>query len=210
MHEPSDHAAIERDVLVGQRAQVAKHCRFRAVTGEGFVLQVVGGALLSSRNRIALGFDGDNSILDPERVEHGKDVVGGRGLVAGDTDMIGIDQTQVDPGFLGRSDDVGRLARNLSEHGVEERIVDYGHAAFAQAVCQRVCAGSDAQRDRLESLGAVVARVHRGEDGEEHLSGTDVGCRLLSANVLLTCLQREAVCLVSVGVDRDATKRPGS
>ena len=50
--------------------------------------------------------------------------------------MIGIDQTQVDPRFLGRSDDVGRLARNLSEHGVEERIVDNGHAAFAQAVCQ--------------------------------------------------------------------------
>ena len=55
----------------------------------------------------------------------------------------------------------------------------------------------------------MVARVHRSEDGEEHLSGTDVGRRLLAANVLLTCLQRQAVCLVSVGVDGDADQAAG-
>ena len=33
--------------------------------------------------------------------------------------------------------------------------------------------------------------------------------RLLAANVLLTCLQRQAVCLVSVGVDGDADQAAG-
>jgi hypothetical protein len=47
----------------------------------------------------------------------------------------------------------------------------------------------------------VVDGVHRGDDGEQHLGGADVGGGLLAADVLLAGLQREAVGLAPLGVD---------
>ncbi len=66
-----------------------------------------------------------------------------------------------------------------------------------------------AGRDRPQALGAVVDGVHRGDDGEQHLGGADVGRRLVAADVLLAGLQREAVGRTALGVDRDADQAAG-
>ena len=56
---------------------------------------------------------------------------------------------------------------------------------------------------------AVVDGVHARHHGEQHLRGADVGGRLLTADVLLAGLQREAVGRGAVGVDRHADEAPG-
>ena len=62
----------------------------------------------------------------------------------------------------------------------------------------------DAARDAAQAFGAVVDRVHAGDDRRQHLRRADVGRRLLAADVLLARLQREAVGRRAVRVDADA------
>ena len=60
-----------------------------------------------------------------------------------------------------------------------------------------------------EAPRAVVDRVHRRHDGEQHLRGADVRRGLLAADVLLARLQGEAVGGVAVGILRDADEAAG-
>ena len=60
-----------------------------------------------------------------------------------------------------------------------------------------------------QPVGAVVDRVHRRHDGEQHLRGADVRRRLLAADVLLARLQREPVGGVARGILRDADEAAG-
>ena len=66
-----------------------------------------------------------------------------------------------------------------------------------------------APRDRAQPLGAVVDGVHRGDHGQQHLGGADVGGRLVAADVLLAGLQRQPVRRAALGVDRDADQPAG-
>ena len=53
---------------------------------------------------------------------------------------------------------------------------------------------ADAPAGRLrQALRAVIDRVHRGDDGQQHLRGADVGGRLLAADMLLARLQRQPI-----------------
>ena len=48
-------------------------------------------------------------------------------------------------------------------------------------------------RDRGQPFGAVIDRIHRGDHGEQHLRGADIGGRLLAADMLLAGLQCQPV-----------------
>ena len=48
-------------------------------------------------------------------------------------------------------------------------------------------------RDLGQPLRAVIDRIHRGDHGEQHLRGADVGGRLLAADMLLAGLQRQPI-----------------
>ena len=80
--------------------------------------------------------------------------------------------------------------------------------AAAQTGGQHDRAAVHLLRDRSESGGSVVRRVQAGDDREEHLRGADVARRLLPADVLLACLQREPERGPPVGVDRDPHEAP--
>ena len=65
-------------------------------------------------------------------------------------------------------------------------------------ICREGCMSSDAvtvhpSRDPGESVGAVVAGVHRGHHRQQHLSGADVTGRLVATDVLLARLQCQPV-----------------
>ena len=62
---------------------------------------------------------------------------------------------------------------------------------------------------RPQPVGTVVDGVHRGDHGQQHLGGADVGGRLVAADVLLAGLQREPVGRAALGVDRDADQPAG-
>ena len=58
--------------------------------------------------------------------------------------------------------------------------------------------------DLGEPLRPVVDGVHRRRHREQGLGGADVGRRALAANVLLACLQRQAVSRIALSVDGHA------
>ena len=63
--------------------------------------------------------------------------------------------------------------------------------------------------DPPQSLGAVVDRVHRGDDGEEHLRGADVARCLLAPDVLLARLKCHAQAGPAGAILRDADDASG-
>ena len=58
--------------------------------------------------------------------------------------------------------------------------------------------------DCSQSARTVINRIHRRDDGEEHLRRADVTRRFVAADVLLARLQREPVSRASVGIVRNA------
>ena len=67
----------------------------------------------------------------------------------------------------------------------------------------------DPRGDGGQAVGAVVHRVERGDDGQEHLGGADVAGGLLPADVLLAGLEGQAEGGGAVGVDRHPDQAAG-
>ncbi len=63
--------------------------------------------------------------------------------------------------------------------------------------------------DPSQPVGTVVHRIHARHDRQQNLGGADVAGRLLSANVLLSCLQGESVGGGAIGIDRDPDESAG-
>ncbi len=95
-----DHRPVQRDVPVGQPAQVAQHRRLRPVLVEHRVGQELRGARQRRRgvrvDRRSQDHVGDRR-ADAERGPHRLDDLGRRGLVQADADRVGVDDAQVDP-----------------------------------------------------------------------------------------------------------------
>ena len=62
----------------------------------------------------------------------------------------------------------------------------------------------------LQPFGAVIDRVHRGDDRQQHLRGADVGGRLFAADMLLAGLQRQPIGRLPCASTDTPTMRPGS
>ncbi len=197
-----DHAAVQRDVLVGQLPQVAQQRGLGAVGVEHRVGEVFRGAGQRLRQRVrGLGVElVDVDARDAECLPHGRQVRPRGGLVAADADMVGVHPAEVDAAPAGRGDDVIGLARHLRDDGVEELPVQHLDPAAAQLLGEHCRHPVRAGRDRPKPGRAVVHRVHRRHDGQQHLRGADVAGGLLAADVLFAGLQRQPVGLVAVGI----------
>ena len=62
--------------------------------------------------------------------------------------------------------------------------------------------------DPAQPVGAVVLRIQRGDDGQQHLGGADVGRRALASDVLFAGLQGQPVRRAALRVHRDADQAP--
>ena len=207
-----DHRAVEREVLVGQAAQVAQHAGLGPVGAEHRVGQEGRAAQLRGRQGLLhLGFDGGEIQRRGTRAEHRPQRLDSRaagGLVEGDADRAGVDLAQVHAGGARGGMHRGGVG---DAHGdrVEEGRRRHVDAETAQAGGQGRGEAMHAARDRGQAVRAVVAGVHAGHDGEQGLRGADVGGGLLAADVLLAGLHRQAVGLLAVAVDRHADHAPG-
>ena len=108
-----------------------------------------------------------------------------------------------------RAGDECRSIRGANLDGVEERIVHDVGLRLDEPLAERRRARGDICRDPAQSIRAVINRVHRCHDGEQHLSGADVRGGLLTTDVLLARLQREAVRGPALGIHRDADEATG-
>ncbi len=201
-----DHGAVQRQVLVGQRAQVAQHLVLGVVAVEGRVGQVGAGA--DEGGREGVGDAGVqlvqvNRLAIAEHREQVGQVVAGDRFVERDADAGGVDLAQVQAARGGLLVD---RAGVLHAHGqgVEEGLVGQLEAQLLQAGGQDGGLAVHSARDAGQALRAVVDRVHAGHHGQQHLRGADVRGRLFAADVLLAGLQRQAVGRIALGVDGDA------
>ncbi len=198
-----DHRAVHRQVLVGQRTQVAQQFVLAVVGVEHRVGQERGLAQQAGRQRVGgAGIQRVDVQRGTEHRSHGDDVGAGGGLVQADADRVAVDRAQVVTGgaCLGM-DFIGMHAGDVQ--GVEEVATDL-HAGIAQRCGQDRGQAVRAAGNAGQAFRAVVNGVHRGHHRQQHLRGTDVGGGLLAADVLFAGLQGQAVGRVALGIDRNA------
>ena len=107
--------------------------------------------------------------------------------------MVGVGAPDVDAPFAGGVPDSLGPAGNMGQHRVEEPVVHDLNTGAAQSGRHRAGVIVDPAGDRRQAVGAVVAGVHGGHHGQQHLGGADVRSRLIPADVLFAGLQREPV-----------------
>nr|GEU28245.1 hypothetical protein [Tanacetum cinerariifolium] len=206
-----DHGAVQRQVLVGQAAQVAQHFGFGVVAVEHGVRQVRAGAGQVGRERFSyFCFDGVE-IRAVGRAAHrmGKhgpqqgDVFAGGGFVERNAHVRRVDHAQVHAVRVGRSVQLLGIGRGDGQR-VEEGLVGDGVAEGFQVGGQDARVAVHALGDLLQAFWTVVHGVHRGDHRQQHLRGADVGRGFFAADVLFARLQRQAICLVALRVDGHA------
>ncbi len=195
-----DHAAVEREVDVGQAAEVAQHGRLGVVLGEDGMHEDGSPAQQWHGQRVAPTSSGSEGRC-AEGVEYRADVVVGRGLATRDTYVVHVHQAQLDCPLRRRPHDLLGPPRGLDDDRVEELPVDERITRGLQSVGQLHGPAVHPARNAPQSLGTVVHRVHGRDHREEDLCGADVRRRLLAADVLLAGLERQAVGVPALGVD---------
>ena len=209
VHDPSGiMPAVEREVLVGQAAQVAEHRRLGVVLREDGVAQDRAPAQQGLGQRVVGA--GSPPPSRPEGLEHGG-AMGRRGrLAARDPDVVLIDESQEHPAVAGVRDDrrrgPGTSTTTVSKNSRWTRLKPRRSRAAGQVGGAAV----DAAGDAAQPLGPVVHGVHGGHDRQQDLGGADVRGRLLAADVLLARLQGKPVGRAGPPASIESpTSRPG-
>ena len=211
-----DHAAVQRQVLVGELAQVAQHAGFAVMHVEHRVREESAGAAQGGRDQRLHAFferiEGRQglAVLREDRPEQG-DVLARAGFVQRHAHVLMPRQLEVRAlGQRLRHEALGlRGVGGLDGQGIEGRGAGQRAAQLLQASRQHRGVGGHALRDALEALRAVVDGVHAGHDGGQHLRRADVGGGLFAADVLLARLQRQPVGRVAVRVHAHADQTTG-
>ena len=107
--------------------------------------------------------------------------------------MVVVDEPDVDAARLGLVADLRGPTGHPRQHGVEERVVHDVDAGRRQPGRQRARVAVHPARDAGQPVGTVIAGVHRGDHGEQHLRGADVAGGLVAADVLFAGLQGQPV-----------------
>ena len=132
-----------------------------------------------------------------------------RYFIEAQTNRVSIHDIEQDVALerLGRN----RLRLTLFRHrqGVEEGLVLHREAGGRQPCRKLSGVVVDALSDSFEALRSVIDGIHRCHDSQQNLCRTDVGGRLLTADVLLARLQRETVGGVASGILRYADEAAG-
>lgn len=74
----------------------------------------------------------------------------------------------------------------------------------AVTFCQDACQPIDPLGNGGQALGPVVHGKHGGDVGQQSLRGADVGCGLVTPDVLLASLHCHSQCLLAVHISADA------
>ena len=221
-----DHRPIHGQVLVGQRAHVAQQFVLAVVrvehrmlherrlaqqlAGQGigrFTIERVDGRYRRPASRVTRTSLCIVAKVNAEYGCEGNDV-GTRGrLVNAQGDAARIHRAQVDarracPCMHGGGIDVADM------QGVEEIRGD-AQASLAQRAGEDRRHAMRAQGDALESIRAVIDRVHAGHDRQQHLRRANVRGRLFATDMLLAGLQGQPIGRFALGVDRHSDQATG-
>ncbi len=204
-----DHRAVEREVAIAELAHVAQQLGLRTMGVEHRMGEEGAAApqLLGQRLACA-GLDLGKAQLAAEHAPHRLYGLRRRGLVERDAER-GRADAQIDPLRLRAGDDLDLLRAGFDGHGVEERLAGRCKAELAQAGGEHGGATMHPACDVGQALGPVIDRIHRGDHGEQHLRGADVGGRLLAADMLLAGLQGEAIGRRTARIHRQADDAAG-
>ncbi len=144
-----DHAAVQREVLVGEAAKVAQHRCLGVVVREDGVIQDRSTAQErrgAGRCRRAL------PRIGPEGTEHSCDVVRRGRLAARDPDMVLVHEARSTPRPTGVIDDRRRPAGRRHDDGVEEVLVRQAETGLLESGRQVDRAPVDAVGDAAQPL----------------------------------------------------------
>src|SRR5699024_6903661 len=128
-----------------------------------------------------------------EDFEYLGDDLARREFISGDLHRVRIRDVDVDSPFGEGGAQFLGPALYPEGDGVDEVRLEYGDAPFVRPGRDRPGVLVHAGRDRVQAIGPVIDRVHRGHHREQHLRGADVRGRLLAADMLFPGLQGEAV-----------------
>ncbi|MNS52116.1 hypothetical protein D3C72_848200 [compost metagenome] len=212
-----DHRAVQRQVLVGQLAQVAQHVGFGLHAGENRVLQdgafardgcgnAAGGGGVQ---RVDVEFDVVAFQAGGKHVDQRLQVSDGDGFVQRHRQARAIDAAQVDVLALGGGQDGRGGGAGFQQQRVEERVVHDLHTQLDQFATQDGGAALHALGDAANAFRTMPHGVHAGHHGQQHLRRADVGRGLLAADVLFARLQRQAHRRVALRVFRHADQTAG-
>jgi hypothetical protein len=209
-----DHRAVERQILVGQAADVAQHLGLAVVRVEYRMGEVAAGAAQRSRNQRLDAF----LVLRPlrQRLARGgeprpqrADVAARRGLVERDADLARRHQAQIGLRVARLLQDRFGARAGLERDGVERLRREVLESKRCQTLGEDCRVRRHALRDAPQALRPVVHGVHAGDHRQQHLRGADVRRGLLAPDVLLARLQREAISRLAVAVDAGADQPAG-
>jgi len=213
-----DHAAVQRQVLVGQLADVAQHAGLGVVAVEDRVREEGAGAAqrLGDQRGDAFfeGFKRRQFLAAAEQGPQGRNVFACGGFVQADAD-----KTRTSAGVAAQVDALGQClgvqgvsrlrAGAVHGEGVKGGAMQQRCAELLQAFGQHSGVAGNALRDPLEAIRAMIDRVHAGHYRRQHLRGADVRCRFFAADVLFTRLQRQSVGGFAVHVHAHAHQTTG-
>ena len=97
---------------------------------------------------------------------------------------------------------------HANAHSVEEGLAYEHSAAFAHGRGETRRMLVDALGNLREPRRAVISRVHGCDVGKQDLRGADVARSLFASDVLLSSLQRQSICGLTVGIHTYADETP--
>ena len=130
------------------------------------------------------------------------------GFIEGNRHSGFIDWTEIDPACGSGSEDA--FGRDVADgESVEDGLGIDDYAGGLEAMRQHLGEQADALRDFLQAGRAVVNGIHRGDDGEQDLGGTDVRRGFVTADMLLACAEGETHGRVAMNILGDADEATG-
>ena len=199
-----DHAAVERQVLVGQLADVAQHAGLGVVTVEHRVREEGAGAVQGFGDQRGDAFFKRRPVRQgltllgehlPEQVH----VVPGGGFVEREAQVLVPHHPDVHAMLhraLGQS--ASALGAHMEAQRVKRMLLKRCVAHVLKPGCQRCGEACHPLGNALQALRAVVHGVHAGHHRGQHLRGANVAGGFFAANVLFAGLQCQAVSRVAV------------
>src|SRR5437016_4959781 len=100
---------------------------------------------------------------------------------------------QIGSGLFGSSGNPIAERACIHLNRVETRTFEHLVTEIGQSGTQSFGLTMDLRRDGAETFGTVVHGIRGSDDREQHLSSTDIACRLITPDMLFASLQREAV-----------------
>ena len=204
-----DHAAVQRQVLVAEPADVAQHAGFGLVCVEHRVRQKSAAAAQLVRNQRLEAFLKRGQLwqrlaLCGKHRPELRHMVPGGGLIERHAQQVLGKKSQVKPCCAGLSSYGFSSITGAQRQRVEGVFMDGLVAQVLQATRQHGGEGGHPLRDAAQTRGAVVHRVHAGHHRRKHLCGADVGGGFFAPDVLFARLQRQPVGRMALGIHAHA------